>query len=309
MKNISLLMGAALMASSVSSLSAAKLGDPAAPLTIKNWVKGDKVDVRDGKHVYVVEFWATWCPPCRTSIPHLTELQKKFKDKGVVFIGISDEPASKVEPFVKQMADKMDYTVACDDERKSSKGYMAAYDQHGIPTAFIVSKDGKVLWFGHPMGELETKLEEVLSGKFDLAAAIKAVELRAATSDYQKLVAAGDEKAKAAGQNLLKLAGKNVEALRDLAFGIVAGPGGDKRDFELAGQALDAAEKVNGKTARITGVRSILLFESGKQEEGLAMARKAVEMSQSDREKQLHQNYVRVMENRMKTKPAAPAAK
>ena len=55
----------------------ASLGDPAAPLTIKDWVKGKPANVRDGKAVYVVEFWATWCGPCRVSIPHLTELQKR----------------------------------------------------------------------------------------------------------------------------------------------------------------------------------------------------------------------------------------
>src|SRR5688572_28676628 len=67
----------------------ANRGDPAAPLKIKEWVKGGPLDVHDGKNVYVVEFWATWCPPCRTSIPHLAELQKRFKNRGVVIVGIS----------------------------------------------------------------------------------------------------------------------------------------------------------------------------------------------------------------------------
>ena len=63
------------------SLFAADLGDEAKPLQISKWVKGKKVNLAKGKgkKVYVVEFWATWCPPCRTTIPHLTELQKKYK--------------------------------------------------------------------------------------------------------------------------------------------------------------------------------------------------------------------------------------
>jgi thiol-disulfide isomerase/thioredoxin len=72
-----------------------------------------------GKQTYVVEFWATWCGPCRVSIPHLTELQKKFKTQGVTFIGVSDETEDKVKPFVDKMGDKMDYTVAVDDERRA----------------------------------------------------------------------------------------------------------------------------------------------------------------------------------------------
>jgi len=65
----------------------------AAALKISDWVKGKPVDLAagKGKQVYVIEFWATWCGPCRTSIPHLTELQKKFKDKGVTFVGVSDK--------------------------------------------------------------------------------------------------------------------------------------------------------------------------------------------------------------------------
>ena len=158
MKLNSLLTIVGLACAMVVSAFADKLGDPAAALSIKDWVKGKAVDVKDGKNIYVVEFWATWCGPCKVSIPHLTELQKKLKDKRVVFVGVSDEPVAKVKPFVDKMADKMDYIVACDDDRQSNDGYMVAYGQNGIPTAFIVGKEGKVLWFGHPMAGLEEML-------------------------------------------------------------------------------------------------------------------------------------------------------
>src|SRR5436189_5204296 len=105
------LLLAGLVGLTAFPLLAARLGDPAAALTIKDWVKGKAVDVKDGKNIYVVEFWATWCGPCKVSIPHLTEMQAKFKDKGVVFVGISDEPLATVKPFVEKMAEKMDYTV------------------------------------------------------------------------------------------------------------------------------------------------------------------------------------------------------
>lgn len=148
----------------------AELGDPAAPLEIAEWVKGKSVDLAasKGKQVVVVEFWATWCPPCRASIPHLTELQKKFKDKDVIFVGVSDEEVATVKKFVEKMGDKMDYTVAVDKDRKTSKGYMTAYGQGGIPHAFIVDKQGRIVWNGHPMGDLEQSLEQVIAGKFDL---------------------------------------------------------------------------------------------------------------------------------------------
>ncbi|MBR6460698.1 MAG: TlpA family protein disulfide reductase [Verrucomicrobia bacterium] len=83
------------------AVPAAKLGEKAKALTISEWVKGSAVDVTDGKNVYVVEFWATWCGPCRNTIPHLTELPKKYKDQGVVFLGVSSENAEDVKPFVQ----------------------------------------------------------------------------------------------------------------------------------------------------------------------------------------------------------------
>ena len=112
MKQTIRIKAALLLAAGCSLLAsagwAAQLGDPAAPLAIKEWIKGNPVNVKDGKNIYVVEFWATWCPPCRRSIPHLTEIQKKFKDKGVVVVGISDEAPATVKPFVQKMAGEMD---------------------------------------------------------------------------------------------------------------------------------------------------------------------------------------------------------
>jgi len=145
-----------------------KLGDAAYPLTALTWIKGAPTTLAAGK-VYVVEFWATWCPPCRQSIPHLTQLQKKYKDRGVVVIGVSNEEPAKVTPFVETMGTQMDYHVAVDTAGAVVAGYMSAFKQGGIPTAFIVDKQGRVVWHGHPMGKLDEVLEEVLAGTFALA--------------------------------------------------------------------------------------------------------------------------------------------
>lgn len=148
------------------TLTAAELGDPAAPLKISDWIKGKSVDLAavKGKQIVVVEFWATWCPPCRQSIPHLTEMQKKFKD--VIFIGVTDEDPKKVKSFVEKMGDKMDYVVAVDKDQGTSKGYMEAFGIEGIPNAFIVDKEGKVVWQGHPMDGLDSTLKKVVAGNY-----------------------------------------------------------------------------------------------------------------------------------------------
>jgi thiol-disulfide isomerase/thioredoxin len=153
------------------------IGDPAPKLEVKEFVKGEPVKNLEKGKTYVVEFWATWCGPCRVSIPHLTKLQKEHKD--VIFVGVSvwERDQSGVKPFVEKMGEQMDYRVALDDvpaagnpnDGKMALNWMKAAEQGGIPTAFIVN-DGKIAWIGHPM-EMEKPLAKVVAGKWDLTVA------------------------------------------------------------------------------------------------------------------------------------------
>jgi len=140
-----------------------KLGDAAQPLTGLEWVKGGPVEIKPGT-VHVIEFWATWCPPCRASIPHLTELQHKYKDKNLVVVGISTEKVNVVKPFVEKMGGEMDYAVAVDRTGAADRGYMRAFGRNTIPSAFVVGPDGKLLWVGHPLDKMDAVLEKVLAG-------------------------------------------------------------------------------------------------------------------------------------------------
>ena len=61
-----------------TALAGLKVGDPAPPIKVGEWVKGDSVAGFEPGKVYVMEFWATWCPPCVAAIPHISELQAKY---------------------------------------------------------------------------------------------------------------------------------------------------------------------------------------------------------------------------------------
>jgi tetratricopeptide (TPR) repeat protein len=181
------------------------IGDEAPAISVSKWLKGDPVDRLDPRKPYVVEFWATWCAPCRVSIPRLTELQKKYKGKGVTIIGVSvDQNQNAVAPFVTEMGEKMDYTIAIDDVPKGEKGstrnmaasWMEAAGQHGIPTAFIV-RDGKVAWIGHPMA-LDEALEKSLAKEFDIQVVARRyrqerVEMRAAQKSLESITTAAKQ--------------------------------------------------------------------------------------------------------------------
>ena len=184
----------ALLAASLfpPALNAADLGDSAPELKISKWVKGDPAQISDNeKGIYVVEFWATWCPPCRTSIPHLTEIQNRFKDKNVTIIGVTDERENVVKPFVDNLGSKMDYRVAI-DQGATAAGYMKAYGVNGIPHAFIV-QNKKIIWHGHPMAGLDKTLEEVVSGKYDLAKAKAKMKVETLMDQFRETAARGDD--------------------------------------------------------------------------------------------------------------------
>jgi thiol-disulfide isomerase/thioredoxin len=149
-----------------------RIGDLAPKLNCGEWIQGAPVTEFSKDKAYLVEFWATWCGPCVASIPHLNEIHLKYKDKGLVVIGqnISEEDPSLVKSFVAKMGSKMTYRVAVDDVSKSKRGamnetWMLAAGQGGIPTAFLVGKDGKIAWIGHPMKLGESVIEAALIEK------------------------------------------------------------------------------------------------------------------------------------------------
>lgn len=148
-------------------------GDPAPELRVSQWIKGDPIARFEKGQVYVVELWATWCGPCRRSVPHLTELAKKH-GKDVVIIGISvrevgDDIVGGVRRFVAEMGDRMQYHVAMDSADKGTERlWQDAALRRGIPVAFIVGKDGRLAWIGHPM-VMADPLQRVIAGNFDVS--------------------------------------------------------------------------------------------------------------------------------------------
>lgn len=125
-----------------------RLGD-FAPLIYADAIKGEVPQVGSGD-VTIVEFWATWCGPCRKTIPHLSKVQERYEPKGVRIVGISNEDEKTVRPFVRKMGAQMDYAVAVDRNHATSNAYMGGFGVNTIPHAFIVDRDGRIEWHGHP---------------------------------------------------------------------------------------------------------------------------------------------------------------
>ncbi len=155
-----------------------QVGDPGPGIRLAEFLKGTPLtDLEVGK-VHVLEFWATWCGPCRANVPHLSELQDKYPQ--AIFIGVTVmEPNTEaVSVFVAEMGDQIRYRIAIEeplDGRSGREGgwmtkhWLEASYQWGIPAAFIVDPVGQIAWIGHPI-ELEEPLAAVIDGSWDLSA-------------------------------------------------------------------------------------------------------------------------------------------
>jgi len=105
-------------------------------------VEGKDVSLQSFKgKVILLDFWATWCGPCKVEIPHFIEFQQKYGAKGLQVVGVSvDDPVDKLAPYVKEMG--MNYPVL------QGLGHDAVQDAYGpilgIPVSVMISRDGKI---------------------------------------------------------------------------------------------------------------------------------------------------------------------
>lgn len=110
--------------------------------------------------VLLVDFWATWCPPCRDEIPHLKELHASYKDKGLVVWGVGLDDEEKLREFVSENG--IEYPILVGDESVSQK-----YDIQGIPTTILYNKKNEIAFrhVGFALGmekDLEKEITQLL---------------------------------------------------------------------------------------------------------------------------------------------------
>lgn len=169
--------------------AAPQIGDKAPTVRIAEWMtsKPPALPGEPGgeKHVFLVEFWATWCGPCLKSIPHLGDLQKKHEKDGLVVIGVSNEEPETIAEFIKKKL-KMAYFVGSDDDMATTEAWTK--DITTIPHAFLVNREGVVVWQGNPLADIATMdkaVEQVLAGKYDIETAKREAEKE---KEYRRLM-------------------------------------------------------------------------------------------------------------------------
>ncbi len=260
----------------------------APPLQISQWLKGDAVGAFENESVYVVEFWATWCAPCKKSMPHLSSLQQHYSDQ-VTFIGISDEKLSVLEEFMagdgpgdKTWDEIADYTIAIDGKgRATAKAYMKASGQSGIPTAFIVGRTGELEWIGHPMG-IDDPLEKIVNDQWDrneyLAQVEKEHQLEA---DMRQAMGLLGKKQYEEGLDILKRLvdanWDNAMFLNSIAWIAATEVPADSIDLAWAEKvAIRASELTQDEDSSVLDTVARVYYEQGNVEAAIEWQEKAV---------------------------------
>ncbi len=133
-------------------------GKPMPAINVTGWVNGEvKPEEMKGK-VVIVDFYATWCGPCMAAIPHNNELLKKYKDKGLVIVGVctSSRGQDKMEQNAKDKG--IEYPVARDPGQKSEKAWAVQY----YPTYAIIDRKGVVRVVGLQPDHVEEVVKKLL---------------------------------------------------------------------------------------------------------------------------------------------------
>jgi len=142
------------------------------PDTTLTTLDGDTFDLQPEQgHVTLVNFWATWCAPCRKEIPDLVALQDSMGDRGLRIVGIAldDEGASVVEPFVEKY--DVTYPIVLDSEGAVEERFGSIY---GLPTTYVVNPDGQIVRriLGiFPTDEMRPTLDSMLTAASTASAA------------------------------------------------------------------------------------------------------------------------------------------
>ena len=163
-----------------------RLGDPAPPLSISEWVRGPGVDSLNPGPVWVVLCWATWTPVSREAARDLSQLQTQWHTSArVVGVAWADEQRGQtledVRAYVADRDSFMRFPIAFDASGQVAEGWLEAAGAEHVPWVFVIDQQGTLAWHGHPSDpDLAMVVDQVRAGQWDHEAYLADKALQAA---------------------------------------------------------------------------------------------------------------------------------
>jgi thiol-disulfide isomerase/thioredoxin len=279
------------------------VGDPAPPLPETQWLLGKPATEFKTGRVYVLDLWATWCPPCIAAFTHLSQLQREYGD-AVTVVGASIwEPLpDRVASFVEERADSIAFSVCTDvvpagleaNHGLISQAWFYGSGNEGIPCLFIIDREARVAWIGSHT-DVEGPLAQVVAGTWDRGKEAGAYALR--MTDAAPAIRARwriDEAVTAEDWNA---AVREIDALLDLdpeanawnagmslnivAASLAAAEEGD-RDLDLALRCAARSVDLCGEDPDLLATLARVHSLRGERDEAVAVQARAVALSDED---------------------------
>lgn len=166
-----------------TSESRLQIGDQAPQLDASHWLSGPAEEISEFKtgHVYVLDFWGTWCGACIGEMPELARLQKEFADQKVTIISVTDEEPKDVNAFLDKPShhDEMKtyrqltspYNIVADPDGSVFDAYMKGIEKRSFPMMAIVGKTGVIEYIGSSVG-LEPTLKSIVADEWNRESAL-----------------------------------------------------------------------------------------------------------------------------------------
>lgn len=167
-----------------------EVGAPAPAIRAATWLNGKalRIQERGQPKVFVLTFWASWSGPSRVALGELVALHEKYHQRGVVFLGVTEEAEEEVRAFLYALRPAVPFRIALDEEGATTRAYCAAVGVDFVPYSFVIGPDRAVAWHGHPQQtELTLMVEQLLTGRYDRAAARELVRRSRSIDQLQAL--------------------------------------------------------------------------------------------------------------------------
>lgn len=286
------------------------VGDPPPRLVVGEWLKGAPEEEFEKGHIYVINFWATWCAECTQPVPYIAALQDQYgKQVSIIGVDVMEYLPVRIPKYLENLEEVITYKLVRDYvpegeqaiDGEMVKTWLVPSGQEDIPVSFIIDRDTRIAWIGYSLDMIDP-LAQIVEGEWDLEAFadeyLRHMRSEATAAPIKDQLETAMERknwreALEACRNLLAIdrdeyASEAAVELNRVAAMIVSSPAPSDDDLDVA---LDAARRAN----ELTGYRRVFTvstmaavqFKRGDFARAVELLEKAIELGDAGEKRHL----------------------